>query len=54
MSIIGGYPMGINNVFEVQRFSMFLPAPLLSTGLLIYLLLPSTQRMLELWNARGE
>lgn len=49
MSIIGGYPMGINNVFEVQRFSMFLPAPLLSTGLLIFLLLPSTQRMLTAW-----
>ncbi|HRJ58690.1 MAG TPA: hypothetical protein PK152_01640 [Anaerolineales bacterium] len=51
MSIIGGYPMGINNVFEVQRFSMFLPAPIISTGLLIYLLLSSTQRMFEAWNA---
>jgi hypothetical protein len=45
--------MGINNVFEVQRFSMFLPAPIISTGLLVYLLLPSTQRMFEAWNAEG-
>jgi hypothetical protein len=48
MSMIGGYPMGIHNVTEVQRFSMFLPAPILSTVLLIYLLLPSTRKMLEL------
>jgi len=47
MSMIGGYPMGIHNVAEVQRFSMFLPAPILSTGLLIYLLLPSTRKMIE-------
>lgn len=47
MSMIGGYPMGIHNVTEVQRFSMFLPAPILSTGLLIYLLLPSTRKMIE-------
>jgi len=53
MSIIGGYPMGIHNVFEVQRFSMFLPAPIISTGLLIYLFLPSTQRMLKGWNAEA-
>jgi hypothetical protein len=49
--MLAGYPLGINNAFfEVHRFSMFLPAPLLSTGLLIYLLLPSTRKMLETWN----
>ena len=53
MSMIGGYPLGINNVMEVGRFSLFLPAPLMSTGLLIYLLLPSTRRMLETWNTKG-
>lgn len=53
MSMLAGFPMGINNaLFEVKRFSMFLPAPLLSTGLLIYLLLPSTRRMLEVWNTQ--
>jgi hypothetical protein len=31
---------------------MFLPAPLMSTGLVVYLLLPSTRRMLEAWNVR--
>lgn len=46
MSMIGGYPMGIHNVAEVQRFSMFLPAPILSTILLIVLLLPGTQKLL--------
>jgi hypothetical protein len=51
MSIISGYPLGIHNAFfEVHRFSMFLPAPLLSTGLLIYLLLPGTQKLLANWN----
>lgn len=51
MSMIAGYPMGLNNaLFEVHRFSMFLPAPLISTALLIYLLLPKTRKMLETWN----
>lgn len=42
MSMIGGYPMGIHNVMQVGRFSMFLPAPILSTILLIVILLPKT------------
>ena len=46
MSIIGGYPMGIYNVTEVGRFSMFLPAPILSTILLVVILLPGTQRLI--------
>lgn len=51
MSMIAGYPMGINNaLFEVHRFSMFLPAPLISTALVIYLVLPGTRTMLEKWN----
>lgn len=55
MSMMAGYPLGINNaLFEVKRFSMFLPAPLLSTGLLVYLLLPSTRRMLASWNTARE
>lgn len=52
MSIFSGYPLGIHNAFfEVYRFSMFLPAPLISTGLLIYLLLPGTHKMLTYWMA---
>ena len=46
MSMIGGYPMGTHNVFEVQRFSMFLPAPILSTILLVILCLPGTQKLI--------
>lgn len=54
MSMLAGYPLGLHNaLFEVHRFSMFLPAPIMSTGLVIYLLLPSTRRMLEAWNAKG-
>jgi hypothetical protein len=30
---------------------MFLPAPIFGTGLVIYLALPSTRKMLEAWNA---
>lgn len=52
MSILAGYPLGLHNALvEVHRFSMFLPAPLLSTGLIIYLLLPGTRKMLEAWQA---
>lgn len=46
MSMIGGYPMGIHNVFEVNRFSLFLPAPILSTILVVILCLPKTQKLI--------
>ncbi|MFZ5808566.1 MAG: hypothetical protein ACOY16_04710 [Chloroflexota bacterium] len=47
MSMLAGYPLGLHNALvEVHRFSMFLPAPLFSTGLLIYLLLPGTRKTL--------
>ena len=50
MSMLAGYPLGLHNALvEEQRFSMFLPAPLLSTGLLIYLVLPGTRKMLAAW-----
>lgn len=52
MSMLAGYPLGLHNaLFEVHRFSMFLPAPLMGTGLLIYLCLPGTQKMYEKWLA---
>jgi hypothetical protein len=47
MSMMGGYPLGIINMIEVQRFSMFLPAPLISTVLIIVLLLPGTRKLIE-------
>ncbi len=49
MSMIGGYPLAIVNIIEVQRFSMFLPAPIIGTGLIIYLLLPSAKKLIEEW-----
>jgi uncharacterized membrane protein len=52
MSMLAGYPLGLHNALvEVHRFSMFLPAPIFGTGLVIYLALPSTRKMLEAWNA---
>lgn len=51
MSMLAGYPLGLHNALsEVHRFSMFLPAPLLSTALVIYLSLPGARKLLERWN----
>ncbi|MBC8331693.1 MAG: hypothetical protein H8E28_06905 [Anaerolineae bacterium] len=46
MSMFGGFPVGITDVIIKGRFSMFLVAPVISTGLLIYMLLPKTKKML--------
>ncbi len=46
MSMVGGYPMGIHNMVEAHRFSLFLPAPILSTILLIVLCLQKTQTLI--------
>jgi hypothetical protein len=46
MSMIGGYPMGLYNMSQAQRFSLFLPAPLLSTILLVIICLPKTQALI--------
>jgi hypothetical protein len=47
MSMLGGFPLGISDVIRLGRFSMFLPAPLISTGLLIYLALPGARKLLQ-------
>lgn len=47
MSIFGGYPVGLTDILQIGRFSMFLVAPLLSSLLLITLLLPRVRRMVE-------
>ncbi len=50
MSMFGGYPVGLTDVIAIKgSFSMFLVAPVISTGLLIYLLLPGTKKMLAEW-----
>ncbi|MGB9591627.1 MAG: hypothetical protein ACPL1K_03835 [Candidatus Kryptoniota bacterium] len=55
MSMLAGYPLGLHNaIIEVHRFSMFLPAPLISSGLFIYLLLLGTRKMLQEWNKKPE
>ena len=54
MSMFAGYPLGLHNALvEVHRFSMFLPAPLLSTALVITLSLPGTRKMIIAWNEAG-
>lgn len=49
MSMFGGFPVGVTDVIIQGRFSMFLVAPVISTGLLIYLLLPGTKKMITNW-----
>ena len=49
MSMLGGYTLGINNVIEAGRFSMFLPAPIISTILFVIILLPGTQKLIADW-----
>ena len=51
MSIFGGLPVGLTDVIRLHRFSMFLPSPLISIGMLIYLLLPGTKQLLKNWVA---
>ncbi len=46
MSMLGSYPMGIANMLKIGRFSMFLPAPIISTFLLVVILLPGTQKLI--------
>lgn len=54
MSMIGGYPLGLHNaLYEVRRFSMFLPAPLLSTGLVVALLLPGIRKTIREWSGNA-
>lgn len=47
MSIFGGYPVGLTDVLRLQRFSMFLVAPVIGTVLLVVLLLPCTKRLIQ-------
>lgn len=51
MSIFGGYPVGLTDVIAVKQgsFSMFLVAPVISSALLIYFLLPNTKTLITAW-----
>jgi hypothetical protein len=46
MSMLGGFPVGITDVIRLGRFSMFLPAPIISLLLLVFILSPSGKRLL--------
>ncbi|MBN1668036.1 MAG: hypothetical protein JW862_13160 [Anaerolineales bacterium] len=47
MSMFGGFPVGLTDVIVKGRFSMFLVAPVMSTALLVYMLLPGTKKLLQ-------
>ena len=47
VAMFGGYPVGLTDVARLHRFSMFLPAPIFSTILLIVFWLPGTRKMIE-------
>lgn len=51
MSMFGGFPVGVTDVLVRGRFSMFLVAPFIGVALFVYLLLPSTKKMIEVWSA---
>lgn len=51
MSMFGGFPVGVTDVLVRGRFSMFLVAPFIGAALFVYLLLPSTKKMIEVWSA---
>ncbi len=53
MSMYGGFPVGLTDVINKGRFSMFLVAPVMSTGLLIYMLMPGTKKMLQEWQDKN-
>jgi len=48
MSMFGGYPVGLTDVINKGRMSMFLVAPAMSTILLVILLLPKTAKTLKI------
>ncbi len=51
MSMFGGFPVGVTDVLVRGRFSMFLVASFIGAALFVYLLLPSTKKMIEVWSA---
>ncbi|MCP4139248.1 MAG: hypothetical protein GY755_02970 [Chloroflexi bacterium] len=53
MSMFGGFPVGITDVTIQGRFSMFLVAPIMSTGLLIYMLMPKTEKLVKEWQNKN-
>ncbi|MDX9993026.1 MAG: hypothetical protein RBS68_13385 [Anaerolineales bacterium] len=47
MSMFGGFPVGVTDILIQGRFSMFMVAPVVSAGLLIFMLLPASRKWLE-------
>jgi hypothetical protein len=49
--MIGGYPLAVVNIIEVERFSMFLPGPVIAMILFILLWFPGTKKLITGWTA---
>lgn len=47
LEMVVGFPLGMATTLAFGHFSMFYPAPMLSTLLLIFLLLPAGKKMLQ-------
>jgi hypothetical protein len=54
LAIYGGIPVGITDVMRLGRFSMFLPGPILSAIILVIILLPGPNKMIQEWIASSE
>ena len=54
LSIFGGIPVGITDLVRLGRFSMFLPGPILSLIILVIILLPGPNKMINDWIAKNQ
>jgi hypothetical protein len=55
LGVLGGVQLGIDSmIMNNSSFSMFLMAPIFCAGLLIYLLLPSGQKLINSWAGTGK
>mgnify|MGYP001108079423 CR=1 FL=1 len=53
MSMFGGFPVGVTDVMVKGRFSMFLAAPILCTGMLVVLLMPGIRCLIAAWAVKN-
>lgn len=53
LTIMGGFPIGINSTVQSGIFSMFLIAPIFATIVLLYIITPSGRRFFSFTNSKG-
>ncbi|MGD9679327.1 MAG: hypothetical protein AB7V16_13380, partial [Vulcanibacillus sp.] len=47
LNIVGGLPLGLDSMSEGTTFSMFLIAPIFSLVILVYILSPAGERLIN-------